>query len=229
MAPQNTASLTRLGILALPLGALLAFVGNLGGLSTPDPGDDPAGAAQAASTTGYFLLQFLGNVLGPTLAIFGVIALFAYLVDTRVGRLASIAMVVTIVGFALLLSFLGVITFAIPALAQEYLNGQQAALQMTDALFSGELFAIVILSGLFQIVGFVLFGIAIWRSELLPKWAGILLSVSGLLLGFPANVPFLSLLGSALAVIAGVWIALSVFGRLPERSQQVGEEPPRVR
>jgi len=182
---------------------LFGFVGNLSGLSTPDPGDDPAGAAQAASTTGYFLSQVIGNVLGPTLAIFGIITLFAYLVDARVGRLASLAMVISILWFALLLSFLGVITYAIPALAQEYLNGQQTALQMTDALFSGRLFAIVILSGLLQFVGFVLFGIAIWRSELLPKWAGVLLAVSGLLLGFPANVPFLSLLGTALAVIAG--------------------------
>jgi hypothetical protein len=219
MAPQNNAGLIRLGILALPLGALCGFVGNLSGLSTPDPGDDPAGAAQAASTTGYFLTQFIGNVLGPTFAIFGIIALFAYLVGTRVGRLASLAMVISILGFALLLSFLGVITYAIPALSQEYLNGQQTALQMTDALFSGRLFTIVIVSGLLQFVGFVLFGIAIWRSEMLPKWAGVLLAISGLLLGFPANVPFLSLLGTAVAVIGGGWIALSVFGRLPERAE----------
>ena len=227
MAPQNTAGLIRLGILALPLGALSGFIGNLGGLSTPDPGDDPTGAAQAASTTGYFLTQFLGNVLGPTLAIFGIIALSAYLINTRVGRLASLAMVITIVGFALLLSFLGVITYAIPALAQAYLNGQPSALQMTDALFSGQLFAIVIVSGLLQFIGFALFGIAIWRSETLPKWAGVILAVAGLLLGFPINVPFISLLGTVLAVIAGGWIALAVWRR-PLAPEGV-EAQPRVR
>ena len=33
-------------------------------------------------TTGYFLSQFVGNVLSLTLLIFGVIALFAYLANT---------------------------------------------------------------------------------------------------------------------------------------------------
>jgi hypothetical protein len=225
---QNTAGLIRLGILALPLGALLGFVGNLGGLSTPDPGDDPAGAAQAASTTGYFLIQFIGNVLGPTLGIFGVIALFAYLLHTRGGRLAPFALVLSILGFSLLLSFLGIITYAIPALGQAYVNGQQNALQMTDALFNGKVFVVVTLSGLFIFLGFGLFGVAIWRSETLPKWAGIILAVAGLLLGWPVNVPFLSLLGTLLSVIAGGWIAVEVLRR-PLGQAEGAQAQPRVR
>ena len=219
MALQNTGSLIRLGIWGLPLGALCGFIGNLGGFSTPDPGDDPTGAARAASTTGYFLIQFLGNVLGPALGIFGIIALFAYLLNTRGGRLAPLAMILSILGFSLLLSFTGIPTYAIPALAQAYLNGQQNALQMTDALFNGEVFAVVILSGLLIFLGFVFFGVAIWRSERLPRWAGVILAVSGLLLGWPANVPVISLLGTLLAIIAGVWIALDVWRRPLTRAE----------
>ena len=227
VSPQNSAGLIRVGIWALPIAGLLSLVGGLVDLSIPDPGNDPTGAAQAASTTGYFLSQFVGNVLAVTLAIFGVLALFAYLVNTRGGRLATLGMVLNVLGLCLILSFLGVITYAIPALSQEYVNGQQDAFQMTDALFSGKLFTIIILSGLLQFVGFVLLGVAIWRSETLPKWAGALLGVAGLLLAVPADIPFLNVVASVLLVIAGVGIALSV---LRGPSAPVGAEAqPRVR
>lgn len=207
MPPQNAASLVRLGIWALPLGALLGLIGNLSSLSIPDPDNDPTGAAHA-TTTGYFLIQFIANVLSPALAIFGIFALFAYLLHTHGGRLASSAMVLSILGLSMLLSFGGIITYAIPALAQEYLNGQQSAIQMTNALFNAEVFAVVIVGGLLIFLGFVLFGVALWRLETLPKWAGVVLALAGLLLAVPGQVP--ALLGTLLVVIAGVWIALDV-------------------
>lgn len=226
MPPQNNTGLIHLGILALPLAGLLSLVGALGGLDSGDPDVDPRGAAQAVVTTGYFLSQFVGNVLGVTLAIFGVIALFAYLANTRVRRMASWAMVLCILGFGLLLSFLGLPTYAVPAIGQEYLNGQQNAIQIGDALFSGSLFALVILSSLLYFIGFVLFGVAIWRSETLPKWSGVLLAVAGLFLAVPADLPAASILGSVLLIIAGGWIALGVL-RQPTPAES--EAQPRVR
>jgi hypothetical protein len=227
MPPQNTATLIRLGIIALPLAGLLSLVGTLGDLGSPDPDVDPRGAAQAVSTTGYFVTQFVGNVLAVTLAIFGVIALFAYLASTRMGRLAFWAMVLNILGLCLLLSFLGIPTYAIPAIGQAYLSGQQNAIQVADAIFSGKLSVIISLSNLLFFIGFVLFGVAIWRSETLPKWAGGLLVIAGLFLAVPADIPVASILGSLLLVIAGGWIALSVW-RQPS-AQVETEAQPRVR
>jgi hypothetical protein len=226
VSPQNTAGLVRVGIWALPIGGLLVLVGMLGGLGSPDPQSDPTGAARAASATGFFLAQFVGNVLGPTLAVFGVIALFAYLANTPVGRLALLAMVLSVFGLCMILSFLGIVVYAIPALAQEYLNGQQTAIQMIDSVF-GWAFVSSLLGNLLIFVGFVLFAIAIWRSGILPKWAGVLLGVSALLLGVPADTEILSILGSVVLVIAGAWISLSV---LRQPSAEVGTEAqPRVR
>jgi hypothetical protein len=227
MPPQNTATLVRLGIFGLPLAGLLSLVGILGNLGSPDPDVDPRGAAQAVSTTGYFLSQFVGNVLAITLAIFGLLALFAYLVNTRVGRLASLAMVLSVLGLSVVLSFVGIPTYVIPALAQQYLNGQENVIQMVEALFSGKIFAIIILGGLLQFIGFVLFGVAIWRSETLPKWAGVLLIIAGLFLAVPADIPVAVILGSLLLVIAGGWIALSVWRQPSARVET--EAQPRVR
>lgn len=122
MWSRNTACLIRVGICALPIGGLLVLVGMLSNLGSPDPGNDPTGAAQAASTTGYFLAQFVGNVLGPTLVIFGLFAPFAYLWNTSASSLA-------LLGICMILSFLGSVVYAIPASAHEYLNGQQNSIQ----------------------------------------------------------------------------------------------------
>ncbi len=77
---------------------------------------------------------------------------------------------------------------------------------------------------LLQFVGLVLFGVAIWRSETLPKWAGVLLGVAGLLFGVPVNVPFLNVVAAVLLAIAGGWIALSVFSR-PSATAQAQAQP----
>ena len=226
MANRNTTGLTRLGILALPLAGLLVLIGNLVGLGIPDPGTDPKGAAQASSSIGFFLIQVFSNVLGDTLAIFGLFALFAYLVNTRAGRLATLGMVLSVSGLGLFLSFQGVFTYAIPALAREYLNGHQDALRLTGAFFSAKVFAIVILAGLLQFLGLALFGVAIWRSGTLSRWSGVLLGVAGVSLALPVNIPFLNALGALLLVIATGWIALSVLRR---PSTPVGTEAqPRV-
>jgi hypothetical protein len=78
-----------------------------------------------ASSTGYFVSQFVGNVLGFTLLIFGVIDLTAYLANTSVRSLALGAMVLSLVGIALILSVSGVAAYALPVIGRAYLDNQQ--------------------------------------------------------------------------------------------------------
>jgi hypothetical protein len=121
------------------------------------------------------------------MTIFGVIALSAYLTNTSAGRWAPVAMVLSILGLALIPSSLGVLAYALPAIGKAYLAGQEDAFRIADAFFSGPLIAIFFLS-LFYAAGSILFGIEIWRSGALPKWAGVLYAVSGLLLSFPLPI-----------------------------------------
>lgn len=130
-------NLIRLGILALPLAGLLSLVGLLSRYDTPNSRIDPEKAARTAASASYFVSQFIGNVVGLTLLIFGVLALTAYLANTRARKLALGAMIFSILGVAPVLSALGATTYALPALGQAYLHGERGTLATVDAIFSG--------------------------------------------------------------------------------------------
>ena len=215
MLEQHSGNLVRFGILALPLSGLLTLVGLIGRYGVPNPRDDPKGAVQAAGSTAYFVSQVVGNVLGLTLLIFGVIALTAYLANTRVRALALAAMVLSIASIGLLLSGLGVTTYALPEISRAYLSGQQEALVIVEAIYQGlvrELFVPVLL---LYTTGFILFGVAIWRSGVLPKPAAISLGLHAPLVEafFRAQLNWVSVVGALLFILGGGVIAFSVFRR----------------
>ncbi len=128
------------------------------------------------------------------------------------GGAALAALVLSVLGTCMVLSVSGLYTYGIPLLAQEYVNGQQDALQMATAITGGKIYAVLFPSVFLYVVSFVLFGIAVWRSELLPKWAGALLALAGLLVLAPPPT-VIALLGNILLIVAGGWIALGVLGR----------------
>ena len=79
---------------------------------------------------------------------------------------------------------------------------------------------------LFYSAGFILFGVSIWRSGVLPKWAGVLVAVHAPLISGPVpNV--VSVVGALLVVVGGGWIALSAL-RSPSAPREAEAEP-RVR
>src|SRR4051812_1204080 len=202
MAPRMTdIGLPRLGILALPLAALLALVGQIGSLDSPGPAVGPGEGGWAMLTNNYFMSHFVGNILCLTLLMFGVIALFSYLVNTRGGHLAVWALVLSLSGITLFLSTSGVITYALPADTLGIIE---------PALFSGPLVMVFILLFLLYSAGSILFGIAIWRCETLPSWAGVLYAVHGPLLSRPTFPDAITLVGAMLLAIGGGWIALSI-------------------
>jgi hypothetical protein len=226
MSPQNIDGLIRFGVLALPLAGLLALVGLYSTLQLGPGGILASGDNRAIVSTGYFMSVFLGNVVALTVLIFGVVALYAYLANSRQRVLALGAMILSIIGIALILSRLGVLAYTIPALSQSFLNGNPESIRILDAIFAGPLGMIETISLLFYSVGFVLFGVAVWRSAVLPRWAGVLLAVHAPLVAGPFSVVG-SVVGSLLAVVGGGWIALSVL-RGPT-GQTEPEAAPRVR
>jgi hypothetical protein len=152
---------------------------------------------------------FFGNVLALTVLIFGVMALYTYLANSRQSALALGAMILSIVGIALILSRIGVLAYTIPALSQSFLNGNTESIVILDEIFAGPLGTVETMSLLSYSAGFILFGVAIWRSGVLPVWSGVLLAVHAPLVAGPFSLVG-SVVGSLLAVVGGGWIALSV-------------------
>jgi hypothetical protein len=231
---QHTTNLVRIGVLALPLAGLLALVGLLVNYRVPDPRVDPRGTAQAISSTGYFVSQFAGNVLGSTLLIFGVIALAAYLANTSVKGLALAAMVLSIAGIALILSVAGVAAYTLPVIGRAYLDGQDV-INLSDqpgargivvAILGSPVRGIFVLVFFLYSTGFILFGIAVWRSGALRKGTAIPLALHApLISSFIRPHPnWASVLGALLFILGGVLISLGVFRGSSTRRVETQEE-----
>ncbi len=208
MSLRSTDGLIRFGLLALPLAGLLALVGLYSTLQLGSGGILATGENRALVSTGYFMSVFLGNMLALTVLIFGVMALYAYLANSRQRALTLGAMVLSVFGIALTLSTVGVNAYAIPALSRSYLNGRTESIRILDYIFAGPLEAMSTLVFLLYSAGFILFGVAIWRSGALPRWSGVLVAAHAPLISGPFSVVG-SVVGALLALAGGGWIALS--------------------
>jgi hypothetical protein len=146
---------------------------------------------------------------------------------SSVRALALGAMVLSIFGIALQLIDLGVFAFAIPALSQSFLEGHSESINILDYIFAGPFRILTTLALLLYLAGFILWGVAIWRSGVLPKWAGVLVAAHAPLLLFGPVSVMGPVVGALLALVGGGWVALSVLRSSPAQVQ--AEAEPRVR
>jgi hypothetical protein len=220
MFRNRSGSLIRLGILALPAAGLLGLVGLLSRYGVPNPRVNPEVAARFASSSYYFASQFAGNVVGMTLLIFGILALTAFLSETRVRGLALAAMILSIAGIAPILSALGVTTYVLPVLGRAYLGGQSDALVIVHTIFHNPLRVIFVLAFFSYGAGFILFCVAIWRSGVLRKGAAISLGLHApLVSSFVRSQPSpVVVLGALLFILGSTLVALDVFRGTSSRS-----------
>ena len=214
MALREPGGLVRLGMLALPLAGLLALIGLYSTSKLGSGGILATGENQAIVSKGYFASVLLGNVLALTVLIFGVMALYAFLANGGEKASALGAMILSIVGISLMLSRLGVVAYAVPALSRSFLNGSPESIRILDSIFAGPLGMVENASSVSYSAGFVLFGIAVWRSGVLPRWAGVLIAVHAPLISGPFPVVG-SVAGALLALVGGGWIAISALRDTP--------------
>lgn len=194
------------GLLALPIYGLLTFWGTL--THQPDPNTQFEAYSRYISSTYYLVNHLAGSIGGTVLAIFGAVALGAYLASGRSERMGLFAMVSSVAGSALILTIFGMSTFASPAIGHSYLAGQHQAVEINQAILGTPLMITALAGGLLYTAGTILFGVAVWRSETLPRWAGLLyaptgflISIAGLMVGQAQTV------GTVLLVASSGWIA----------------------
>ena len=233
MSTPNTTRWIAIGLLGLPLYGVMTFWSSLN--PQPDPSTQYEAWARFVSTNGYLLKHLFVSVLGIIFVIFGTFALGAYLARSRAGRMGLWAMVIAIFGHTLWLTIGGVSTFASPSEGQAYLAGAEELKNLPTTLVDTAQLATIGVSILLGFVGNVLLGIAVWRSEILPKWAGalwafapVLMYIFGLVYALtiganatPATVPA----GALVLAISGAWIAWSVLRRPSAQAVGVGAQP----
>src|SRR5919199_5176079 len=221
MSAPNTTRWIGAGLVGLPLYGALTFWSSLD--PQPDPNTHYEAWAHFVTTNHYVVGHVLGSILGLILAIFGTFSLGAYLTRTRTGRLGLVAMVITVFGSTLFLPGMGVSAFAAPEEGQAYLAGieefRKLPWDFADTVFAATNLLMVVLI----FVGNVLLGVAVWRSGVLPRWAGALWAAGAVFMypfGLvyeatigPASTPPTVLVGAALLVVGGGWIALGVLRR----------------
>jgi hypothetical protein len=212
-APSPASRLTRVGLFALPLYAVLLCFGTL--TPQPDPVRDPEGWARFVSSTGYLVAHVATNVVGAVLVVLGTYALGAFLLAGAAPRPALTGMVLSVVAQVLFMVPGTISTFATPAIGAAYLAGSRDVLTME---FPAAMTAVTVVALLLVLAGSVILGVAIWRSGALPRWAGALWAAAavifyllGAALGMAtvgASLPTQPV-GAALMAVAGGWMAWS--------------------
>jgi hypothetical protein len=233
MSATNTTKWIGIGLLGLALYGVMTFFSSLD--PQPDPNTHLEAWSRFVTTDGYALKHLFLSVLGIIFAIFGTFALGAYLTRSRAGRLGLVAMVIAVFGHALFLPIGGVSTFSVPEEGQAVLAGVEE-FEALPTIFANTLqtatFGVSILLGF---MGNVLLGVAVWRSGILPKWAGalwafapVLMYVFGLVyamtIGANATPPTVPA-GAVLLAISGAWMAWSVLRRPSAETVSVGAQP----
>src|SRR3989449_7891009 len=205
----------RLGVFALPCSGLLGTISVLLPGVFINPSVDPEGFAQASGSIG------IGNMLGIValvLWLVGIQALYSFLAGMPVGRWALAALVFSFAGIGLFLPLAGILAFAAPVAGRAYLNGDKNAISLiTDSIAISNPSVLLFggVSVLLVIIGSIIFGLVIWRCQVLPRWAGITYAVAGTLsfLSAPLYNFSVALFGGLLLLIGGGWISASVARR----------------
>jgi hypothetical protein len=233
---MNTTNVNRwigVGLLGLPLYGALTFFSSLN--PQPDPNNHLEAWSRFVTTDSYVLKHVFLSIFGVVFAIFGTFALGAFLARSRAGRLGLVAMVVTVLGSTLFLTWGGVTAFAAPEEGQAVLAGLEEYEALPTIFANTMQLATMVVSILLLFVGNVLLGVAVWRSGTLPKWAGalwgaapVLMYVFGMVYAMTigaASTPPTVPAGAVLLVIGGSWMARSVLRRPSTETMGVGAQP----
>lgn len=142
------------------------------------------------------------------LTLFALVGMLSKQID-RINLVGVFGYILAFAGTAILIgagTFEGFVSPTLAASAQT-----QALLNPQGALISA-LLPIFMLGGICFALGYILFGIFIIQAKIFPPLAGILLIISGPILGLsPAMPPLARMIGSVIFGLANIWLGCSVW------------------
>ena len=203
----------RCGAAALFASGLLTAVGlYLRGPNLVDITTDTQRIIEVASSSQHILAQafLMPNLI---IQIFGFWGLYAFLANTSVDRPAFWGAVLCIAANALFLPFAGIVAFIAPPVADLYLQGNTEVIQIYhQGLYSAFARPFLAGSALLILVGALFFAVAIWRSDRLPKWAGVLFFLHAIGIGPAAEFSYaVEYTGALMLLVSTTWIAWAIW------------------
>ena len=170
--------------------------------------------AIASMSSGAWVASHLFAMIGFILTPLGLLAVHHLVRDTGAERLAAIGVVVFWIGAGLTLPYFGAEDFGLHAIASYAAAGNPIdLLAVVEEFRFGAVAATMFLLGLLALgVGAVLWAIAIWRSEVLPRAAGVLAAVGFALFIPQFFAPAAIRIGHGVLLGAGlVWLGYAVW------------------
>lgn len=147
------------------------------------------------------------HILAALFTLFGIVGLYA-VQRQQSGALGLVGFVLASVGTVLFFAD-GLIALAVyPALA----DAAPELLDVTGAMNSGGVLIAFILMAATAMMGYVVFGAALWRAGILPRAAALLFLLGGILFNLPPGpVPMMVLtVGGVVWAVGAVWLAQGV-------------------
>ena len=221
MPAQVVSGRVRLGILAVPVGAALLIVATVIRGPFPESPEDVQAYAEFASSSSTSVSYLLSS-MGQLLLIFGFVALYACMAAGRAERWAFFGMLLCVPGIASAFAYSAGTSGIEAVAAEQYLEGQQAVLEVWYDLFDWTSILSLILNPVLFSIGLILFGVAIWRSQTLPQGAAILWLASILFLNAVPLTWWAEVIAFLSVTIAGGWISWVVWRQPP--SEVAGSE-----
>src|SRR5205823_6036081 len=142
----------------------------------------------------------------------GLLALLAFLALRVRSRLASVGVVLAVVGNVMITAIFGMAAFAQPAVGRLYLAGHTEDAVATYNDMYGVPLSVTAAVGLpLLVIGVVCIGIAIARSRVFPSWAGVGMAVGIVVFGVIGVIlaDFVQSVGAVLLVASTLWLAVS--------------------
>lgn len=200
----------RWSLFTFVLGSALGLIGLLIRGPVPLPSVDVEIWAMAVSSESYFTAQVL-TLLAYVIPFFGFWALYDLLATKeRVEKLAFWGFMTAIIGTSLAIATLGVFSYVSPYLAEDFMLGNLDAPDMITQIATGRPAIINIFGGILYLLGTIMLGLAVWRSDLLPKWPGFLIAAHGLSLVFGFMFYPLLLASWIFLLAGGLWLFIKI-------------------
>lgn len=191
------------GLWTFPISGLMAIVALFLRKFVNLPGGDLTEWANTVVSRQYLIAQYL-YILAYVLPFFGFWALYMILAQKNRERFAFWGLMGALMGTALPLTTLGVLTYVSPEVGKLYLQGDTQLPQIINDIAMGSSLVMGMPGAILYVGGCILFGVGIWQSETISKWSGVILALHGLFIAFGFGMPLLLVLSWVLLAICGI-------------------------